>query len=106
VEAIAREVPGVYRRRCVAFAEEDGAGSESAGVIVEATGPADEVRAEVTRRVAAELGLARVHVHVVKPRWLTRTTSGKWQRMLAAKRITDSAAGNLSADTETDVPPA
>ena len=106
VEAIARDVPGVYRRRCVAFAEEDGAGSESAGVIVEATGPADEVRAEVTRRVAAELGLARVHVHVVKPRWLTRTTSGKWQRMLAAKRITDSAAGNLSADTETDVPPA
>jgi len=106
VEAIARDVPGVYRQRCVAFAEEDGTGREYAGIIVEATGPADEVRAQVTRRVAAELGLARVRVHVVKPRWLTRTTSGKWQRMLAAKRIADSAAGNLSADTETDVPPA
>jgi fatty-acyl-CoA synthase len=87
VEAIARDVPGVYRRRCVAFSEEDD-GGEYAGVIVESTSvPADQLRAEVARRVAAELGLARVRVHVVKPRWLTRTTSGKWQRALASKRI-------------------
>jgi fatty-acyl-CoA synthase len=105
VEAIARNVPGVYRRRCVAVAEQADDGRECAGVIVESAGPADEIGAEVARRVAAELGLAQVRVHVVKPRWLTRTTSGKWQRALAAKRVAAGEAGNLSADTETDVPP-
>lgn len=87
VEAVARDVPGVYRRRCVAFTEETVEGRECAGVIVEAAGAAGEVQAEVARRVAAELGLAHVRVHVVKPRWLPRTTSGKWQRTLAARRI-------------------
>jgi fatty-acyl-CoA synthase len=105
VEAIARNVPGVYRRRCVAVAGQADDGCEYAAVIVESAGPADEIRAEVARRVAAELGLAQVRVHVVKPRWLTRTTSGKWQRALAAKRVAAGEAGNLSADTETDVPP-
>jgi acyl-CoA synthetase (AMP-forming)/AMP-acid ligase II len=105
VEAIARNVPGVYRRRCVAVAEETDDGCECAGVIVESAGAADEIRAQVARRVAAELGLAQVRVHVVKPRWLTRTTSGKWQRALAAKRVAAGEAGNLSADAETDVSP-
>jgi len=44
VEAIAREVPGVYRRRCVAFAGEADDGQEYAGVIVESARPADEMR--------------------------------------------------------------
>lgn len=105
VESIAGNVPGVYRRRCVAIAEQADDGSECAAVIVESAGSPDEIRAEVARRVAAELGLARVRVQVVKPRWLTRTTSGKWQRALAAKRVAAGEAGNLSADTETDVPP-
>lgn len=95
VEAIAREVPGVYRGRCVAFSEEADDGREYAGVIVESTQAAEVIRAEVARRVAAELGLAQVRVHVVKPRWLTRTTSGKWQRALASKRI---AAGEAEMD--------
>lgn len=97
VEAIARDVPGVYRRHCVAFTEEADDGSECAGVIVEATRAVDEIRAEVARRVAGELGLADVRVHVVKPRWLTRTTSGKWQRALAAKRIAAAAAAAAAA---------
>lgn len=105
VEAIARNVPGVYRQHCVAVAGETDDGVECAGVIVESAGPAGEIRAEVARRVAAELGLAQVRVHVVKPRWLTRTTSGKWQRALAAKRLAASEAGHLGAETETGVPP-
>jgi fatty-acyl-CoA synthase len=28
-----------------------------------------------------------VRVYVVKPRWLSRTTSGKWQRVLSARRL-------------------
>jgi fatty-acyl-CoA synthase len=105
VEAVASNVPGVYRRRCVAVAEQTDDGCEYAGVIVESAGAADEIRAEVARRVVAELGLAQVRVHVVKPRWLTRTTSGKWQRALAARRVAAGEAGSLSVDTETDVPP-
>jgi fatty-acyl-CoA synthase len=89
VEAIASNVPGVYRRRCVAVAEQADDGHEYATVIVESASAADGIRAEVARRVAAELGLAQVRVHVVKPRWLPRTTSGKWQRALAAQRVAD-----------------
>jgi acyl-CoA synthetase (AMP-forming)/AMP-acid ligase II len=110
VEAVARDVPGVYRRRCVAVAGQGDDGREYAGVIVESASPAEEIRAEVARRVAAELGLAQVRVHVVKPRWLTRTTSGKWQRALAAQRVAAGEAGvpgaeKIWADKETDVPP-
>jgi len=100
VEAIARNVAGVYRRRCVAVAEQDDDGSEYATVIVESASAAGEIRAEITRLVAAELGLAQVRVHVVKPRWLSRTTSGKWQRALAAKRVAAGETGNLSTGTE------
>ena len=100
VEAIARNVPGVYRGRCVAVAEQADDGYERAAVIVESASAADGIRAEVARRVAAELGLAQVRVHVVKPRWLTRTTSGKWQRALAAQRVAAGEAGSLSADEE------
>lgn len=89
VEEIAREAPGVYRKRCVAFPDVDDEGRECMGVIVETAGSAEssELRDEVARRVAADLGLSCVRVHLVGPRWLTRTTSGKWQRTLAAKRI-------------------
>jgi fatty-acyl-CoA synthase len=90
VEAIARDVPGVYRQRCVAFSDLDEHGTEHIGVIVEGTATGtgdDELRREVARRVSAELDLAAVRVHVVRPRWLTRTTSGKWQRGLASHRL-------------------
>jgi acyl-CoA synthetase (AMP-forming)/AMP-acid ligase II len=90
VESIAREVPGVYRRRCVAFSDVDDNGTEHVGVIVEGTANGaggDELRREVARRISAELDLAAVRVYVVRPRWLTRTTSGKWQRGLASHRL-------------------
>jgi fatty-acyl-CoA synthase len=90
VEAISREVPGVYRKRCVAFPDSDPDGNEHVGVIVEAnikTMDGDALRREVARRVAAGLGLSRVRVYVVGPRWLSRTTSGKWQRALSARRL-------------------
>jgi hypothetical protein len=30
-----------------------------------------------------------VRVYVVKPSWLTRTTSGKWQRALTRQRVSE-----------------
>jgi acyl-CoA synthetase (AMP-forming)/AMP-acid ligase II len=97
VEALAREVPGVFRGRCVAFSDLDVNGAEHVGVIVEADGRAatiDQVRDRVLSRVRDELGLAQVRVYVVRPRWLTRTTSGKWQRTLASQRLV-AEAGTL-----------
>lgn len=88
VENVARTVPGVYRRRCVAFSDTDDEGGERIGVIVETGEDPAAVREEVRRRVVHELDLPRVQVYTVKPRWIPRTTSGKWQRVLAAQRVT------------------
>ncbi|MEU5644534.1 AMP-binding protein [Streptomyces milbemycinicus] len=87
VENVARTVPGVYRHRCVAFSDTDAEGGERIGVIVETDADPAPVLAEVRRRVAAELDLSKVRVYAVKPRWIPRTTSGKWQRVLAARRV-------------------
>jgi acyl-CoA synthetase (AMP-forming)/AMP-acid ligase II len=84
VEAVAREVPGVFRRRCVAVAAPDG--SESMLVIAESTlagAEADALRAGLAARIGAELGLAAVTVHLVAPRSIPRTSSGKVQRLAA-----------------------
>lgn len=88
VEAVTRSVPGVYRRRCVAFSDTDTEGGELIGVIVETADDPASVCEEVRRTVSAELDLPHVRVYAVKPRWLPRTTSGKWQRVLAARRVT------------------
>ena len=97
VEHVARAVPGVYRHRCVAFSDTDAGGGERIGVIVEAGGDPAQVREAVRKRVSAELDLAQVHVYVVKPRWIPRTTSGKWQRVLAARLVTaEGDEGELS----------
>jgi acyl-CoA synthetase (AMP-forming)/AMP-acid ligase II len=88
-EAIATEVPGVYHGHCVAFADsDDGADGDYLGVIVE-TEAADhpDLAARVRQRISVALGVSAVRVYVVRPHWLTRTTSGKWQRLLAKRRI-------------------
>ncbi len=90
IEGHVREIDGIYHKRCVAFAENTAAGGESLGVVVETELPAEGHHALVTRirkRLREELGRIPVQVHVVEPRWLTKTTSGKWQRTLAALRI-------------------
>ncbi len=100
VENVARTVPGVYRRRCVAFSDTDPEGGERIGVIVETEDDPAAVREEVRRRVAAELDLAQVRVYAVRPRWIPRTSSGKWQRVLAARRVTAGDADGVHPATE------
>lgn len=94
VETIARAVPGVHRGRCVAYSDTDEAGGERVGVIVEVAGADADgtVRAEVARRIATELDLTEIAVHAVKPWWLRRTTSGKWQRTAARRRLAYSSS--------------
>jgi acyl-CoA synthetase (AMP-forming)/AMP-acid ligase II len=89
VEEIVRTVPGVFRNRGIAFpGRRDG--YEYMGVIVETKAhpeQQEDIRTEVRRRIAEDLGLNTVEVHLVEPHWLPRTTSGKWQRLAAAKAL-------------------
>jgi fatty-acyl-CoA synthase len=89
-EAVARVVPGVYRQRAVAAAQAGPAGEEYIAVIAEtslADGGRDGLARDIRQRIITELGTPNIRVHLVPPRWLTRTTSGKWQRLLALQRI-------------------
>jgi acyl-CoA synthetase (AMP-forming)/AMP-acid ligase II len=90
IEAVAREVPGIYRKRCVAFSDTEEGGGEVVRVVVEADPRAvavDGLAREVAACVEREMDFSGIRVHVVKPRWITRTTSGKWQRALTRQRI-------------------
>ncbi|MEV0358508.1 fatty acyl-AMP ligase [Nocardia sp. NPDC050697] len=86
VEAAVRGLPGLYRGRCTAAAEPD------ADVITliaetELTGAAaDELAERVRAATGEELGLTAVEVHLVAPRSIPRTSSGKLQRQ-AARRL-------------------
>jgi len=90
-ESVIRDAPGLYRRRCVAFADAAGDGAERITVVGE-TGledPAERARLAADLRVAvtAALGLPDVAVYLVAPDDLPRTSSGKFQR-LAARELT------------------
>lgn len=92
VEAVVRELPGVYRKRCVAFSDVSPDGREKLCVVVEADPRASvdgDFAANVRARVESEMDLSDVSVHLVKPRWISRTTSGKWQRALTRRRLTE-----------------
>jgi fatty-acyl-CoA synthase len=83
VELIARTVPGVFRGNCAAVAGADG-GAEEVVLVAETAltaAAADQLAADLRRRVAAELGLAAVTVRLVKPRAIPRTSSGKVRRL-------------------------
>jgi fatty-acyl-CoA synthase len=89
-EAVARVVPGVYRQHVVAAGQADPAGEEYIAVIAEtklAAGDRDGLARDIRQQVVTELGTPNIQVHLVPPHWLTRTTSGKWQRLLALQRL-------------------
>ncbi len=84
VEVIARAVPGVFRGHSAAVAGHGSDGAEEVVLIAETTltaAAADELAADLRRRVAAELGLTRVTIRLVKPRAILRTSSGKVRRL-------------------------
>lgn len=83
VELIAQGVPGVFRGNCAAVAG-TARGGEEVLLIAETrlTGAAaDQLSADLRRRVAAELGLAAVTVKLVAPRAIPKTSSGKTRRL-------------------------
>lgn len=104
IEAVARDVPGVYRKRCVAFSDVAEDGREVVCVVAEADPKkaGADLRAEIAARVVQEMDFTDVRVHLVKPRWIPRTTSGKWQRSRARDQLAEladvGAAGSRPAD--------
>ena len=85
IEAIVNEVPGVHAGRAVAFGVTDEReGTELVAVIAEtrATEAAERqaigraIRAAVAQQAAVTLS----YVHLVGPRWLLKTSSGKLAR--------------------------
>jgi acyl-CoA synthetase (AMP-forming)/AMP-acid ligase II len=99
VEAAAQQVPGVYRQRCVAFSDVEDDGREVVRLVVEAVPEADreELAARIRARVESEMDFTDVRVHLVRPRWLTRTSSGKWQRALTRERLAEQNAATDSS---------
>ncbi|MEU7141787.1 fatty acyl-AMP ligase [Nocardia sp. NPDC046473] len=84
VEAAVRDLDGVYKGRCTAATDPDGADVIALIAESELTDAAAEALGERIRaRVAAELGLAAVEVYLVAPRSIPRTSSGKLQRLAA-----------------------
>ncbi|RDG39815.1 AMP-binding protein [Streptomyces corynorhini] len=99
IEAIAREAPGVYRKRCVAFSDVEESGAEVVRVVVEADPrkAGANLASEIAAGVVREMDFSDVRVHLVKPRWITRTTSGKWQRSLTRRRLAEVNAEAVTA---------
>jgi len=89
VEDAARDVDGVHKGRCVAVAQDD---PERVVLVAETTATGDDRAALVARiraAVAARADLPGVTVHLVSPRTIPRTSSGKLRRLDMAGRIRD-----------------
>lgn len=92
VEAVVRDVDGVYQRHLVAVAD---VSRERMVIVVET--PAEDLAAltsEIRARIADRLELADVDVRTVKRGWLPRTSSGKWRRGEVRARLQDEGVVN------------
>lgn len=88
VEHAVRELDGLYQGRCTAAANPEGADVIALIAETELEGAAADAFAERVRgHIAAELGLAAVEVHLVAPRTIPRTSSGKLQRLSAGQLL-------------------
>jgi acyl-CoA synthetase (AMP-forming)/AMP-acid ligase II len=85
LEAIVNSVPGVHPGRAVAFGVPDEReGTELVAVVaeVDTEDPAARltIGAAIRQAVAAQMGIVASYVHIVGPRWLLKTSSGKIAR--------------------------
>ncbi|WP_316575241.1 AMP-binding protein [Nocardia canadensis] len=88
VEAAVRDLDGIHQGRCTAAVEPDGDDVIALIAETERTGAeAEALAAAIVAAVAAELGLSAVRVHLVAPRSIPRTSSGKLQRLAARDLI-------------------
>lgn len=85
IEAIVNGVPGVHAGRAVAFGVADEReGTELIAVVVEANADGETERQALARAIRQEVARQTTvtvsYVHIVGPRWLLKTSSGKLAR--------------------------
>lgn len=80
IEAVVRDHPGVYRKRCVAVLDTDETMAIVAETSLEEEAERAALAADIRMDVRARTGLPTVRVHLVTPRYLPQTSSGKFQR--------------------------
>ncbi|MFD4370797.1 AMP-binding protein [Streptomyces sp. NPDC058486] len=78
-ETVVRDLPGVFRKRCAAVADDD-----HLALVVETSLETEEERAalvaECHRQIRSRMGLDSITVHLAPTRFLPQTSSGKVQR--------------------------
>ncbi|MFC4128745.1 AMP-binding protein [Nocardia rhizosphaerae] len=88
VEAAVRDLDGIHKGRCTAAVDPDGDDVIALIAETERTGTAaDDLATAIRAAVTAELGLRAIQVHLVAPRSIPRTSSGKLQRLAARDLI-------------------
>lgn len=91
VESAARGATGVYKRRCVAFVTGEAAGPERMVLVAETpvddTGERRRLASDLRGRIGAATGLAEVDVHLLPPRSIPRTSSGKLRRQATRELV-------------------
>jgi fatty-acyl-CoA synthase len=92
VETVVTLVAGV--RRAVSFACGNGPDERIVVLFEGAQDCAHELTIKVRDAVVSELGLMQVEVCMMQPRALSRTTSGKYQRVLMRDRYRNGALGD------------
>ncbi|AYF78829.1 fatty acyl-AMP ligase [Nocardia yunnanensis] len=99
VEATVRDLDGIHKQRCTAAIDPDGADVIALIAETELDGDAATALARAIRdRVAAELGLTAVEVHLVPPRTIPRTSSGKLRRLAARELVAQHRGSTAAAD--------
>ena len=85
LESLAYEVPGIHAGRAVAFGIEDAkAGTEEVVIVAEVDTDETEERQKIAdalrKHITQNSAVALRHAHVVGPKWILKTSSGKTAR--------------------------
>lgn len=85
LESLAYEVPGIHAGRAVAFGiEDEKAGTEEVVIVAEVDSDDEMERQHIAdtlrRYVSQNSAIALRHVHLVGPKWIVKTSSGKTAR--------------------------
>lgn len=99
IEPIVAAIPGVHHGRCAVVAQ--GEVDEWLAVVVETRAGGDALtalRANVRRLLHRHLGIAAVEVHLVAPRTIPRTSSGKVRRRLVREMLDQGRIADLEID--------
>lgn len=85
LESLAYEVPGIHAGRAVAFGIEDAkAGTEEVVIVAEVdtdeTGERQKIADALRRHITQNSAVALRYAHIVSPKWILKTSSGKTAR--------------------------